>query len=83
MRTELRKGWDDGVLFAQQHFRLSELSMIQWAILIVVIAGIVGIVLVCLRQFGIQIPDFIVKILWIILCVVVGVLAIKFVASML
>lgn len=81
MRTELMSGWTSGVLFAQH--RLSELSLVQWAILIVVIAGIVGIVLVCLRQFNIAIPQFVINILWIVLCVVVGVLAIKFIASML
>ena len=62
---------------------LSSFTLIHWAILIIVVAGIVGIVLVCLRQFGIGIPDFVVKIFWILLCVVVGILAIKFIASML
>ncbi len=70
-----------GLMFAQ--YRLSELSLIQWAILIVVMAGVVGIVLVCLKQFGVAIPQFVINILWIVLCVIVGVLAIKFIASML
>lgn len=61
---------------------LSSLTIVQWAILIVVVAGIIGIVLVCLRQFGIGIPGFVTQIFWILLCVIVGVLAIRFLASM-
>ena len=54
-----------------------------WAIVLIVIAGIIGIVLVIVRQAGIAIPQFIITILWIILAVIIGVLAIKLILSML
>lgn len=62
---------------------LGGLSIIQWAILIVVLAGVVGIVLVCLKQFGIAVPGFVIAIGWIVICVMIGVLAIKLIASLL
>lgn len=52
-----------------------------WAIILIAIAGIIGIVLVIVRQAGVTIPPFIIQILWIILAVVVGILAIKFIMS--
>jgi hypothetical protein len=58
--------------------QVGALTVAQWAIVIIVIAGIVGIVMVIMRQAGVAIPPFIVTVLWIILAVVVGVVAIKF-----
>lgn len=58
-------------------------SIIQVALFLVVILGIVGVVLVIARQMGVQIPQYIVTIFWIILAVIVGVIAIKFLASLL
>lgn len=58
-------------------------GLIQWAIAIVVIAGIVGIVIVVLKQMGVAIPPFVLHVLWICVAVVIGVAAIKFIASML
>jgi hypothetical protein len=57
-------------------------GIIQWAIAVVVVAGVIGIVVVCLKQFGLEIPAFVKLIFWICLCVVIGVVAIKFVASL-
>lgn len=62
---------------------LASLTVIQWAILVIVVAGVIGIVMVVLKQIGVQIPPFIVTILWIILAVVVGIAAIKLIWSML
>ena len=62
---------------------LGGISFIQIAILIVVVAAVVGIVFVALRQFGIQIPQFVVTIFWIVVCAVVAILAIKFIAELL
>jgi len=53
----------------------------SWLIIAIVIAGIVGIAIVVARQAGIAIPPWIFTILWIILVVVVGVVAIKFLLS--
>jgi hypothetical protein len=54
----------------------------QVVIAIVVIAAVLGIMWVALRQFGIAIPDFVVKIFWICVCAVVAIVAIKFVLSL-
>lgn len=61
---------------------MPNLSVTQWAILIIVLAGIVGIVFAVVRAIGVQIPSYIIHILWILLAVVIGILAIKFIASM-
>ncbi len=53
------------------------------AIIIVVAAGVIAIVVAILRQLNIAIPAFIINILWIILAVVIGVVAIKFITTML
>lgn len=58
-------------------------GLAQWAIAIIVLAGIIGIVMVVTKQMGVPIPPFIIKILWIILAVIIGVLAVKFLMSML
>ncbi len=57
-------------------------DLIHLVIVGIVIAGIVGIALVISRQAGIMIPGFVVTILWIVLAVVVGVVAIKFLAGL-
>lgn len=61
---------------------LGSYSLIQIAIAIIVLAGVIGIVLVVVRQSGIVIPAFITTICWIVLAVVIGVVAIKFLASL-
>ena len=58
-------------------------GLIQWIIVAIVLAGIIGIAAVIIRQSGIAIPGFVITIFWIVLAVVVGVVAIKFLASML
>lgn len=55
--------------------------IVHWLIIAIVLAGIIGITLVVLRQAGIAIPGFILTILWIILAVVLGVFAVKFLGS--
>jgi uncharacterized protein (DUF983 family) len=54
-----------------------------WAIVLIVIAGIIAVVLVILRAAGIQVPSWLVMVLWIILAVVVGVLAVRLILSLL
>ncbi len=58
-------------------------SLVEWLVFIIVIAGAVGIAYVILKQTGVQIPAYIATVLWIILAVVVGVVAIRFLASLL
>ncbi len=57
-------------------------TLIQWIIIAIVFAGIVGIALVVIRQAGIAIPGWVIQILWIVLAVVVAVVAIKFLAGL-
>lgn len=58
-------------------------GLAQWAIAIIVLAGIIAIVIVVTKQMGVQIPPFIVHVLWIILAVIIGVVAVKFLLTML
>jgi hypothetical protein len=58
-------------------------GLIQWLIVAIVVAGVIGITLVVFRQSGIAIPGFVIQICWIVLCVVIGVIAIKLLASLL
>jgi len=58
------------------------LGLVQWIIIAIVIAGIIGVAMVVAKQAGIVIPGFIVTIGWIVLCVFIWVIAIKFLAQL-
>lgn len=58
-------------------------AIIYYIIVAIIVAGVIGIAFVVARQAGIVIPQFVITIFWIVLAVVVGVVAIKFLASML
>lgn len=60
---------------------LAGFGLIHWLIVALVVAGCIGIAFVVAKQAGINIPPFIITIGWIILAVVIGVVAIKFLAS--
>ena len=51
-------------------------------IFIIVIAACIGIMYVALRQFGVEIPGWVVQIAWIVAVAFVAILAIKLVLSM-
>jgi len=57
-------------------------SLGQLAIAVVIIAAIVALVYVALRQFGITIPPWVVQVFWIIVVAFVVIAAIKIVLSM-
>jgi hypothetical protein len=57
-------------------------SLGQIAIAIVIIAAVVALVYVALRQFGIQIPAWVQQVFWIVVVAFVVIVAIKFVLSM-
>lgn len=57
-------------------------SVVNVAIAIVIIAAIVALVYVALRQFGVGIPPWVATIFWIVVVAFVVILAIKLVASM-
>ncbi len=52
-----------------------------WMLIAIVVAGIVGIAIIVANKAGVQIPGFIIQILWVIFAVVIGVIAIKFLMS--
>jgi hypothetical protein len=58
------------------------ISFVQLAILVVVIAAVVALVIIALRKFGIQIPDWVIQVFWIVIIAFVIILAIKLVAGM-
>lgn len=57
-------------------------SVAQMALVVLGIAAIVAILFICLRWMGIEIPQPIIMIFWVLVALVVGAFAIKFVASM-
>lgn len=56
-------------------------SIVHYVIVAIIIAGVIGIGFIVARQAGIVVPAFIVQILWIIAAVVIGVMAISFIAQ--
>ncbi len=54
----------------------------DWFILIIVVAACCGIVGVALRVFGVVIPEWVQRILWIVACAVLAILAIRLIASL-
>lgn len=50
----------------------------QIIIAVIVIAAIIGIVLIVLKQSGIEIPSWVAQIGWIVLLAIVAIVAIKF-----
>lgn len=58
------------------------LSFGEVAIALVIIGAILGVLYLALQEFGVPIPGFFIKALWIILIAVVAVLAIRFLMSL-
>jgi hypothetical protein len=51
-------------------------------ILCVIIAGVIAIAIIALREMGITIPPWFLKILMIVAVVIVAIIAIRFIASL-
>lgn len=66
-------------LFAQLR---SSYSLADMAIFFVILAVLVGIVLIVIRQSGLAIPQWVLTILGLVVLAVVAILAIRFVASL-
>ena len=54
----------------------------QLAIYIVIVAAVVALVYIALRQFGVTIPAWVQQVAWILVVAFVVILAIKFVMSL-
>ncbi len=63
-------------------FAITQWSMTDLAIFFVVLAIIIGIVVIVVRQAGIQIPQWVWQIAGLVILAVVAILAIRFVASL-
>ncbi len=61
---------------------LNGIGIGQLAIYVVIIAALVALVFVALRQFGIQIPAWVVQVFWILVVAFVVILAIRLLLSM-
>lgn len=62
--------------------QMAGFSVGHWVIVIIVVAVVVGIMFVCLQQFGVAIPTFVIRIFWICVAAVIGVMAVKFLLSL-
>jgi len=68
-------------LFAQVNWR--GWSITDWLIALIVIGGCVGIVFILFRYvFQIEIPAWVVMIFWIVVACIIGIGAIRLIASM-
>lgn len=54
----------------------------EFIIAIIVLAAIIAVMYVALRQFGITIPGWVIQIFWILVVCVVAILAIRFLMSL-
>jgi hypothetical protein len=61
---------------------LAALGFVQIAIIVVVIAAVVALVYIALRQFGVQIPGWVIQCVWIVIVAIVVIFCIKLVAGL-
>jgi uncharacterized protein (DUF983 family) len=57
-------------------------SLLQVLIAVVIVAGAVAIVYVVLERMGVAIPEWVIRIFWILVVAVVAILALKFLFSL-
>lgn len=57
-------------------------NVAQIAIAVVVIAALIALVMVALRQFGVAIPGWVMQIIWILITAFIVILAIKLLMRM-
>jgi len=58
------------------------LSIVELAIYVVIVAAVVALVYVALRQFGVAIPQWVIQCFWIVAVAFVVIICIKLVAGM-
>ncbi len=54
----------------------------EFLIAVVIVAAVVAVVFAALREFGIEIPPFVVRVFWIVCCAVLAVFAIRLLLSL-
>lgn len=57
------------------------MSLLQFAVAVVIAIAIVAIIVVAARAFGTPIPDWAIRIFWIVVVAIVAIFAIRLVAS--
>lgn len=58
------------------------MMLYSYVIWLIVLAGVIAILAVVVKQLGIKIPPFVIQILWIVFAVLVGIVAIKLIMGM-
>lgn len=57
-------------------------SIGDWLIAIIALAGAIAVTYIILGVFEVKIPDWIVKIFWVVLAVAIGIIAIRFILNL-
>lgn len=57
---------------------MGDYTLVEILIAIIIIGAVIGITYIALREFGITIPPFVIRIFWIVVVAIVAILAIKF-----
>jgi len=57
-------------------------TLVHWIVIVIIVAAVIGVMYVILGQMGVAIPPWLVKIFWILVAAVVGIVAIKFLLSL-
>jgi hypothetical protein len=52
-------------------------TVAHWAIIIIIIAAVIAVMYVGLNKMGVAIPDWVIKIFWILVVAIVCIIAIK------
>lgn len=69
-------------ILALWHGAYSTWNFSDWAVLIVILGAIIGLVLIAIKQFGLTIPSWAIQVFWLVVAAVVIIVAIRFVASL-
>ncbi len=69
-------------LLAQNDIHLSQIGIVGWVILLIIVVAVVAIGLIFLRVAGIQVPQWAWQVFWIVVAAVVCILAIKFLVGL-
>lgn len=62
---------------------IAGMSILKMIIIVIVIAAAIGIMLVALKQFGVQLPPWLMTIFWIVVVAIVAIFAVKLVWGLL
>ena len=57
-------------------------TIVGWAMLIILIAAVVAIVAIALREYKVQIPPWAIHVAWVVVVAIVCIAAIKIIASL-